>query len=55
MVYGVRVFEGNKVEPAATAGAAGGGANFVADGLEFVADFLVLLRGKGSAPDTEVY
>ncbi len=42
MVYGVRVFEGDEVEPAAAAGATRRGADFVADGLEFVAGFLAL-------------
>ncbi len=53
MVDGVRVFEGHKVEPAAAAGTAGGGADFAADGLELMAGFLVLLCRKGSAPDSE--
>jgi len=53
VVYGVRVFEGDEVEPAAAAGTAGGGADFAADGLELMAGFLVLLCRKGSAPDSE--
>lgn len=53
VVYGVRVFEGDEVQPAAAAGAAGGGADFVADGLELVAGFFVLLCGKWSASNSE--
>ena len=52
MVYGVRVSEGDEVEPAAAAGAAGGGTHFVADGLEGVAGIGVLFGREGAAADS---
>ncbi len=51
MVYGVRVFERDEVQPAATAGAAGRGTEFVAEGLECVAGGVVEFGGEGTAAD----